>query len=179
VISEYAPGVQAEPFRFPARNRLVAALGRALVVVEGAAGSGSMISVDHALDLGREVFAVPGPVTSALAEVPLALIREGARMIRGADDLITDLGYVGGRRLPAPPGLPDQLRPVLDAVVERELPEAIAARARLPAADVLRALLELEVRGLVRSVGGRYERKLAATTGGMRGRTLARSSPRW
>ena len=69
VVSEYAPGVVAEPFRFPARNRLVAALGRALVVVEGAAGSGSMISVDHALDLGRDVFAVPGPVTSP-PEVP-------------------------------------------------------------------------------------------------------------
>ncbi len=67
VVSEYAPGVAAEAFRFPARNRLVAALGRALVVIEGAHGSGSMISVDHALDLGREVFAVPGQVTSPLS----------------------------------------------------------------------------------------------------------------
>src|SRR5207237_565708 len=62
VVSEYAPGVEAEPFRFPARNRIVAALGRALVVVEGAKGSGSMISVDHALDRGREVFEVRGLV---------------------------------------------------------------------------------------------------------------------
>ena len=61
VVSEYAPGVPAEPHRFPARNRIVVALSSALVVVEGAALSGSRISVDHALDLGREVFAVPGP----------------------------------------------------------------------------------------------------------------------
>ena len=97
VVTEYAPGVEAEPFRFPARNRLVAALGKALVVVEGAEGSGSMISVDHAIDLGRDVYAVPGPVTSPLAEVPLALIREGATLIRGAADLLADLGF-GGRR---------------------------------------------------------------------------------
>ena len=88
VVSEYAPGVPAEPHRFPARNRIVARCASALVVVEGAAMSGSRISVDHALDLGREVFAVPGPVTSPLAEVPLALIRDGATMIRGADDLL-------------------------------------------------------------------------------------------
>ncbi len=91
-MSEYAPGVPAEPHRFPARNRIVVALASALVVVEGAAASGSRISVEHALDLGRDVFAVPGPVTSPLAEVPLALIREGATMIRGAGDLLADLG---------------------------------------------------------------------------------------
>ena len=60
VVSEYPPGVPAEPHRFPARNRIVVALASALVVVEGAGSSGSRISVDHALDLGREVFAVPG-----------------------------------------------------------------------------------------------------------------------
>ena len=102
VVSEYAPGVPAEPHRFPARNRIVVALSSALVVVEGAALSGSRISVDHALDLGREVFAVPGPVTSALAEVPLALIRDGATMIRGADDLLDDLGLVAPARTENP-----------------------------------------------------------------------------
>src|SRR6266581_362577 len=92
VVAEYAPGVPAEPFRFPARNRIIAALAEAVVVVEGAGGSGSLITADHALDLGRAVYAVPGPVTSPLAEVPLALIRDGAGMIRGAEDLLMDLG---------------------------------------------------------------------------------------
>ena len=102
VVSEYAPGVVAEPFRFPARNRLVAALGRALVVVEGAHGSGSMISVDHALDLGRDIFAVPGPVTNPLAEVPLALIREGATMIRGPTTCSTTSDTRSGSRSSRP-----------------------------------------------------------------------------
>src|SRR5205809_6482365 len=76
LVSEYPPGTPAEPFRFPARNRIVAALCRAVVVVEGARGSGSMITADHALDVGREVFAVPGAVSSPLAAVPLELIRD-------------------------------------------------------------------------------------------------------
>ena len=115
VVTEYAPGVKAEPFRFPARNRLVAALSRALVVVEGAEGSGSMISVEHALDLGRDVFAVPGTVTNPLAQVPLALIREGATLIRGADDLLADLGLAARLAVAPPPGLPDDERQDLRA----------------------------------------------------------------
>src|SRR4030095_16311194 len=91
MLSEYPPGTPAGPYHFPARDRIVVALARALVVVEGAAKSGSRISVDHALELGRDVFAVPGPVTSPLAETPLEMIRDGATMIRGAEDLLDDL----------------------------------------------------------------------------------------
>ena len=115
VVSEYPPGVPAVPRNFPARNRIVAGLARALVVVEGAGKSGSRISVDHALDLGRDVFAVPGPVTSPLAEVPLALIREGATMIRGADDLLDDLGITWSPHAP-PAELPAQERLVFEAL---------------------------------------------------------------
>jgi DNA processing protein len=164
VVSEYAPGVPAEPHRFPARNRIVAALASALVVVEGAAPSGSRISVDHALDLGRDVFAVPGPVTSPLAEVPLALIREGATMIRGADDLLNDLG-VGApaeTERPDPPiELPDVERRVWISLAEASLPDAVARSALLSVPDAVAALIRLELRGLVRSTGGRYERTLS------------------
>ncbi len=160
VVSEYAPGVVAEPFRFPARNRLVAALGRAIVVVEGATGSGSMISVDHALDLGRDVYAVPGPVASPLAEVPLALIREGATMIRGADDLLDDLGYAA-RLLAGPPqNLDDDERRVFDALGGAAVSDGIAASTGLPIPTVITVLLSLELKGLVRSVGGRWERRV-------------------
>lgn len=161
VVSEYAPGVVAEPFRFPARNRIVAALGRALVVVEGARGSGSMISVDHALDLGRDVFAVPGPVTSPLAEVPLSLIREGATMIRGADDLLDDLGYSARLSVESPPTLIGDERAVFDALGGSGLADAIASQTGLSLAAVTTMLLSLELKGLVRTVGGRYERTVA------------------
>lgn len=163
VVSEYAPGVPAEPHRFPARNRIVVALAVALVVVEGASSSGSRISVDHALDLGREVFAVPGPVTSPLAEVPLALIRDGATMIRGADDLLADLGVVlpaEGTGADPPIELPDDERRVWSRLAEPTLPDAVARSAGLSIPDAVAALIRLELRGLVRSAGGRYERTL-------------------
>jgi DNA processing protein len=163
VVSEYAPGVPAEPHRFPARNRIVVALASALVVVEGAAMSGSRISVDHALDLGREVFAVPGPVTSPLAEVPLALIRDGATMIRGADDLLHDLGVAVPSEVehPDPPiELPDDERRVWVSLAEPSLPDVVARNASLSTPAAVAALIRLELRGLVRSAGGRYERTL-------------------
>lgn len=162
VVTEYAPGVEAEPFRFPARNRLIAALGAALVVVEGAEGSGSMISVDHAIDLGRDVYAVPGPVTSPLAEVPLALIREGATLIRGAADLLSDLGFGGRAPDATPEGLDERERTAWEALVEPSPPDVLAQRVHMQTHEMIAALVTLELRGLVRSVGGRYERRLLA-----------------
>jgi DNA processing protein len=164
VLSEYMPGVPAEPHRFPARNRIVVALASALVVVEGAGLSGSRISVDHALDLGREVFAVPGPITSPLAEVPLGLIRDGATMIRGADDLLDDLGIIvppGEERSDPPIELPDTERRVWASLAEPSLPDAVARSTLLSIPDAVAALIRLELRGLVRSTGGRYERTLS------------------
>jgi DNA processing protein len=162
VVSEYPPGTRPEPFRFPARNRLVAALSAAVVVVEGAKGSGSMITADHALDIGREVLAVPGSVTSALAQVPLALLRDGARLIRGPDDLLEDLGLAA--LSPASPGDGPAVatgleRTVWDALAGPALPDALAAATGLPMHHILSALLSLEVQGLVLRSGGRYERR--------------------
>jgi DNA processing protein len=173
VVSEYPPGTRAEPFRFPARNRIVAGLSRAVVIVEGAAGSGSMITADHAIDLGREVFAVPGPVTSELSHVPLALIRDGATMIRGAADLLEDLGLgppVGpaspqrlAEAVGAIPGLDDDQRAVLCELTGPCTPELLANRTGLALPRVLGALAVLEVRRLVRGIGGRFERLLAGS----------------
>jgi DNA processing protein len=162
VVSEYPPAVTAEPWRFPARNRIVAGLARALVVVEGAGRSGSMITVEHALELGREVFAVPGPITSPLSEVPLAMIRDGAVMVRGTDDLLDDLGFHD--RPPAadgPPGLPDDERRVFERLAGPSLPDAVARGAGVSIPEAVAALIRLELRGLVRNVGGRYERRLS------------------
>jgi DNA processing protein len=157
IVSEYAPGVAAEPFRFPARNRLIAALARAVVVVEGARRSGSMITADHALDMGRDVYAVPGPVTSPLAEVPLSLIRDGATLIRGGDDLLFDLGAGQCLRTNAPPRLRADEQRVWMALGAASLPDAIARAAGMSVAEAVGVLIRLEIDGIVRSVGGRYE----------------------
>jgi DNA processing protein len=162
ILSEYPPGTPVEPMRFPARNRIVVALGRALVVVEGAGRSGSMISVEHALELGRDVFAVPGPVTSPMSEVPLALIREGATMIRGADDLFEDLGIANRLAIAPPPDLHDDEARVYSALAGATLVENVAREAGMPIAETVNVLMRLELRGLVRSTGGRYERSVRA-----------------
>jgi DNA processing protein len=164
VLSEYPPGVHAEPQRFPARNRIVVGLSRALVVVEGADRSGSMISVTHALGMGREVFAIPGPVTSPLSAVPHRLIREGATLIRGSRDLLHDLGFDDSiLAAGAVSRLTDADRALLDAVAGSSLPEDIAARAGVVVYEAVSALMQLELKGLVRNVGGRYERTVAGS----------------
>jgi DNA processing protein len=172
VVSEYPPGTPAEPFRFPARNRIVAALSRAVVVVEGAPGSGSLITAEHALDLGREVFAVPGPVFSDLAAAPLGLIRDGATLIRGPDDLLGDLGLLAtadgdDERAAAlaaddDPRVPPESRPVWSALGAAASPDEIAAALGLRLSDVLPVLVGLEVEGLVSRSGGRYRRRTAS-----------------
>jgi DNA processing protein len=164
VVSEYPPGVAPDAFRFPARNRIVAALAEAVVVVEGAVGSGSLISADHALDLGRQVFSVPGAVNNPLAEVPLSLIRDGAGMIRSAEDLLLDLGRIDpesaspGRRTP---GLSVAEEAVLAVLAGPTLADQVARQLGWELSDAVSSLVGLELRGLVRSVGGRFERRLA------------------
>ncbi len=163
LVSEYAPGVPAEPFRFPARNRIIAALGRALVVVEGAAGSGSLISADHALEIGRDVYAVPGAVNNPLAEVPLALIRDGAGLVRDAADLLISLHL---SEIGAPPGasrIADATaaeQAALEHLTGPVLPERVAREMGVSLPEAISLLIGLEMKGLVRSVGGRFERRL-------------------
>ncbi len=160
VVSEYPPGVVPAGFRFPARNRIIAGLCRATVVVEGAERSGSLITGTHALEAGREVFAVPGAPTNPLAHAPLALIREGATLIRGPEDLLADLGLEGSGA-PAPVLTPVEAR-ALQALAGPTLPERVAGELGVGLGDALAVLMGLELRGLVRSVGGRFEPTLAA-----------------
>jgi DNA processing protein len=162
VMSEYPPGVPPEQRNFPARNRLVAGLCSATVVVEGADGSGSMITAEHALEFGRDVFAVPGAVTNPLAFVPLKLIREGATMVRGGEDLLGDLGLE-----PVAEEVADRLdlsgteRELLALLVGPTLPDRLAAELGVGVPEVVGLLMRLELRGLVRGVGGRYEPTVA------------------
>lgn len=165
VISEYPPGVPPDPWNFPARNRIVAGLCSATVVVEGAEGSGSMITAEHALEFGRDVFAVPGAVNGALASVPLRLIREGATMIRGAEDLLHDLGLElirdeVARRV----DLSEDERRVLDRLPVPTLADRLASELGASVPEVVGVLMRLELRGFVRNVGGRYESTLKANS---------------
>ncbi|OOC64283.1 DNA-processing protein DprA [Paenibacillus ihbetae] len=90
IVSEYPPGTKAHPGFFPRRNRIIAGLSLGTVVVEADARSGSLITADYALEAGRDVFAVPGQVTSPKSRGTLALIKQGAKMVTDAQDIIEE-----------------------------------------------------------------------------------------
>lgn len=159
LVAEYPPGVPPHARNFPARNRLIAAISTAVVVVEGVDRSGSRITADHGLDLGREVFAVPGPITSPLSATPHALIREGAALARGLDDILHDLGITARLAREAPPSVQGLELAAWEALEIPALPDAVARRLHLSIPEAFDILTRLELRGLIRDVGGRYERR--------------------
>jgi DNA processing protein len=105
LISEYPPGTPPAPFRFPARNRIIAGLSGAVVVVEAAVTGGALITARLALDQGKDVLAVPGDIVRATSEGCNLLIRDGAHPVLSAKDLIESLELILGRspRVPVPP----------------------------------------------------------------------------
>lgn len=155
VVSEYEPGVEPAPWRFPARNRIIAGLCEAVVVVEARERSGALITADFALEEGREVFAVPGEITSSLSVGSNALLKLGATPLTAVGDVLDALGIE--RMLPASadPGVSEAAQRVLALV--RDGPSAadeVTARASLDAGAVSVALTELELAGLVAAVDG-------------------------
>ena len=159
LVSEYPPGVPAEPFRFPARNRLIAGLSMGVVIVEGGSRSGTRSTAEYAVQLGLDVFAVPGPVTSPLSEAPHELIRDGARLIRGPADLLEDLGFEAMQvEAVSLDGLPAAEAAILATLREPMLPDAVSRAAGLSIPETMGALVRLEIRGLVQGNGGRYRR---------------------
>jgi DNA processing protein len=156
VVGELPPGFVAMRWCFPARNRIIAALAHMTVVVEAARRSGSLITAEIAADLGRDVGAIPGPVTAWRSAGTNALLRDGATLIRHTSDAL-DLAVGIDSREPALPHLPVRLRDLLGEVADGR--DTLAALTRSPS-DVhptLAALTELELLGhLRRAAGGRY-----------------------
>jgi DNA processing protein len=148
LVSEYPPGTRPATWRFPARNRLIAALADATVVVEARARSGALITADHALDLGRDVLAVPGTPGIASAAGTNGLLKAGAGLIEGADDLC---GWLGLDRPAEPPPLPPgDERLLLEALREAPAsPDELVARLQLPPARAAAGLTRLELAGRV------------------------------
>ncbi|NTV89805.1 MAG: DNA-protecting protein DprA [Clostridiales bacterium] len=94
VLSEYLPGMPPQTYNFPARNRIISGMSRAVTVVEASDGSGSLITADYALEQGREVFAVPGNINSTNSRGTNKLIRDGARIVLGVDDILEELEMI-------------------------------------------------------------------------------------
>jgi len=169
VLSEYPPGTQPMPWRFPARNRIMAGLSDAVIVVEAKPGSGSLITADLALDEGREVFAVPGSIFSKLSTGSHSLIRNGAAAVTSAEDVLESLGLeieqqslslVDDKCSAAPDGLSDDERRIyaaLDTLPSNQ--DVLAKKARLGSSAAVAALISLELKGLACLEPGRGYRR--------------------
>lgn len=162
LVSEYPLGTPVLRSNFPRRNRIISGLARGVLVVEAAAGSGSLITARLAGEQGREVLAIPGSIHSPHAKGCHALIKQGAKLVESAADVLEELGVPGTNaggesptvaRQPSGVPLPDRLGHGPFDV------DAFAAVCGATIADAMAALTELELQGLVeRLPGGRFQR---------------------
>ena len=161
VISELVPGTPPQAQFFPLRNRIISGLSRAVVVIEAGEKSGSLITARAALEQGRDVLAVPGNVLSGRNRGAHALLRDGARIVESADDVLEELGMALGRagnagRAGTAGGENTARDPVLDALSVGEPADLdeIAERSGMNPSRLLPRLFELELKGRVTRVGG-------------------------
>jgi DNA processing protein len=166
VISELPPGATPWRWTFPARNRIMAALAGMTIVVEAATRSGSLITTDLAADLGRDLGAVPGPVTSRASAGPNGLLASGAHVIRDAQDVLDAMLGPGRKQIEHhAPQLDPTLESVLTAVESGHSScDAVATATNLPGPTTASALARLELLGyLTCSALGSYIRTAVTT----------------
>jgi DNA processing protein len=169
LVTELPPGERPHAGAFPRRNRLISGLAGVTVVVEAAPGSGALITADCALDQGRTVLAVPGPITSSTSLGCNRLIQQGAKPALSAGDILEELGLPGmvdaaaertrtgeaPPERPLPPDLNDLQRSLWETLrAEPKHVDALVATAGADTSAVLTALTELEMRGVVKQQPG-------------------------
>jgi len=159
VVSEYEPGVEPAPWRFPARNRIIAGLCRATLVVEARERSGALITADFALEEGRDVLAVPGEITSSLSAGTNGLIKLGATPIGSAADVLELYDLVTAEHASAPLGLDAQAL-LAHLSSGARTGDELGRAAALDPAESAAALIELELAGRVTLEDGVYRAAL-------------------
>ncbi len=170
LVAEWPRGTPARSAHFPQRNRLIAALSGGVLIVEAALRSGSLITARLANEMGRDVFAIPGSIHAPLSQGCHALIRDGAKLVETAADVLDEFGLDPARPVNSKRGAPaaasadadldDDTRRLLDAIGYGPVPlELLAQRTSLPSGTLHRLLLQLELAGRVAALpGGRYTR---------------------
>lgn len=158
VLTEYPLGTQPDAVNFPARNRIISGLSLGVLVIEAGEKSGALITVDFALEQNREVFALPGPITSRMSDGPNNLIKKGARCVTGAADILEELEmnmvteHVEAVR--ALPSDPTERLLLQHLQADTQHIDDLTNRCGLPASTVSAVLTMMELKGMVRYVGG-------------------------
>lgn len=160
LISEFGFGVRPEKFNFPARNRIISGLSRGVVVIEARKGSGALVTAQHAADQNREVFAVPGNITSAASQGANELIKQGAIPVTQTADILLALGIDPNTstvaRTKPRVSLPEAEQIVYDSLTNQpQLVDKLSGDLHRPVGEVLSSLLSLEMAGLVRQLPGK------------------------
>jgi DNA processing protein len=161
VLSENPPGMKAAQGAFPKRNRIIAALAPVTIVVEAGFRSGALNTASQAIELGRVVAAVPGPIDSDQSRGSNQLLRDGAVLIAAPEDALSLLGVSLPRVAPPPPLLPESEQKVWDAIAEGFVEtDSLPASTGLTMAECLAAITSLEIIGLVEcSLAGEIRRR--------------------
>lgn len=158
VLSEFPPDHPSLPGNFPARNRIISGLSLAVLVTEAASDSGSLITAHLALEQGRDVFAVPGPINSELSRGPGDLIKDGARLVFEAKEIAEELGIENVKNIKLAlegTSLNDTEKSILDCLGnENHHIDEIGRMLNLNSANISASLLKMEISGLVRHLGG-------------------------
>jgi DNA processing protein len=168
LLSEYPPGTQPEKVHFPQRNRIIAGLSRATLVTEAPRKSGALITAKLANDYGRDVFALPGSLDNIRCHGCLDILSQGAQMILREDTLVQALGEIPVESPPIAPTLPPDLPPPLLTVFQavtvesRSLDAIVQQISELSTGDILSALTQLELMGLISSIPGTQQYQLGA-----------------
>lgn len=165
ILSEYPPGIPPLPEYFPARNRIISALADAVLVMEARTRSGSLITADMALEQGKEVYALPGPVTSALSQGCNALIKQGADILISPEELLLDMGILVNKIANNSPAISDKNEITLETpenmvyscldLCPKNLTQ-VTNEVKLDPGRVLEILTELQLRGWIKEVSRHF-----------------------
>lgn len=158
VVSEYPLGMPPSKGSFPMRNRIIAALSLGVLITEAAEDSGSLITAEEALKLGRKVFAIPGPITSQMSRGSLKLLKEGGMLVTNAEDILQELKIQNAKlkiEIKKLENLNAEEKKVVELLENENLDlDTISKNTKIPIHKLLGIVTGLELRGILKNSGG-------------------------